>query len=84
MNTFIENYFKIIRACYFNYFKDIEEKEPRINSIEFIESVDREISHFDFDSKYTKELENIKEELEKIAPKKFFEYKLRFLNHSFK
>ena len=84
MNNFIENYFKIIRACYFNYFKDIEEKEPRINSIEFIDSVDKEISHFDFDSKYTKELENIKEELEKIAPKKFFEYKLRFLNHSFK
>ena len=84
MTNFIENYFKIIRACYFNYFKDIEEKEPRMNSIEFIDSVDREISHFDFDSKSTKELENIKDELEKIDPKKFFEYKLRFLNHSFK
>ena len=84
MANFIENYFKIIRACYYNYFKDIEEKEPRMNSLEFIESVDREISHFDFDSKYTEELEKIKNELEKIAPKKFFEYKLRFLNHSFK
>ena len=84
MEIFIENYFKIIRACYFNYFKDIEEKEPRMNSLEFIKSVDKEISHFDFDSKYTDELEKIKEQLELIVPRKFFEYKLRFLNHSFK
>ena len=84
MEIFIENYFKIIRACYFNYFKDIEEKEPRMNSLEFIKSVDKEISHFDFDSKYTDELEKIKEQLELIIPRKFFDYKLRFINHSFK
>ena len=84
MESFIENYFKIIRACYFNYFKDIEEKEPRMNSIEFINSIDKEISHFDFDSKYTEELQKIKENLELIIPRKFFEYKLRFANHSFK
>ena len=83
MENFIENYFKIIRACYFNYFKDIEEKEPRINSLEFIDSVDREISHFDFDSKYTAELEKIKNDLSLIKARKFFEYKLRFIHHSF-
>ena len=84
MENFIENYFSIIRACYFNYFKDIEEREPRMNSLEFIESIDREISHFDFDSKYTEELQKIKEQLDLIIPTKFFEYKLRFFNHSFK
>ena len=73
MENFIENYFKIIRACYFNYFKDIEEKEPRMNSLEFIESIDKEISHFDFDSKYTKDLEEIKSKLDLIIPTKFFE-----------
>ena len=70
MENFIENYFKIIRACYFNYFKDIEEKEPRMNSLEFIESIDKEISHFDFDSKYTKDLEEIKSKLDLIIPRK--------------
>ena len=83
MENFIENYFKIIRACYFNYFKDIEEKEPRMNSLEFINAINKEISHFDIESKYTKELETIKEQLQLIIPKKFFEYKLRFANYSF-
>ena len=83
MEKFIENYFNIIRACYFNYFKDMEEKEPRIGSLKFIESINKEFSNFDFDSKFTKDLEKIKEELELIQPQKFFEYKLRFFNHNF-
>ena len=83
MENYIENYFKIIRACYFNYFKDIEEKEPRMNSLEFINAINKEISHFDIESKYTEELETIKEQLQLIIPKKFFEYKLRFANYSF-
>ena len=83
MEKFIENYFKIIRACYFNYFKDIEEKEPRIDSLKFIECIDKEILKFDYDSKYTKELENIKKKLDEIQPQHFFDYKLRFDSHNF-
>ena len=81
-DEFIENYFKIIRGCYFNYFFDLKIKEPKINTLNFINSVNKEISSINFQSEFTKDLEKIRENIQKINPKKFFKYEMKFLHHS--
>ena len=80
--NFIENYFKIIRGCYFNYFTDLKIKEPTINTLNFISRINKELIDINFSSEYTKELEKIKESTKLINPKKFFKYNIKFLHHS--
>ena len=80
--TFIDNYFKIIKGCYFNYFHDLKIKDPIINNLDFINSINKEILSINFESDYTKELENIRENIKSVNPKKFFKYEMKFLHHS--
>lgn len=79
---FIENYFKIIKLCYFNYFHDLKIKDPIINTLNFIKSVNKELLSINFQSEFTEDLGKIKENITKINPKKFFKYETKFLHHS--
>ena len=80
--NFIDNYFKIIKGCYFNYFHDLKIKDPIINNLNFINSINKEILSINFESDYTEELEKIREDIKSVNPKKFFKYEMKFLHHS--
>ena len=79
---FIENYFKIIRGCYYNYFYDLKIKDPIINTLNFINSVNKELLSINCDSEFTEDLEKIRDYIKLINPKKFFKYEIKFLHHS--
>ena len=80
--NFIENYFKVIKLCYFNYYNDLKIKDPIINNLNFIKSVNKELLSINFKSDYTDVLENISDLLKDINPKRFFKYEMKFLHHS--
>jgi WD40 repeat protein len=80
--NFIANYFKVIRWCYFNYFNDLKIKEPVIDTLNFINGVNKELSGINFDSEFTEDLEKIKENIKLINPKKFFKYEMKFTYHT--
>ena len=82
IDKFIENYFSIIKLCYFNYFHDLKIKDPIINTLNFINSVNKELLSINFKSEFTEDLRTIKENINKINPKKFFKYENQFIHHS--
>ena len=79
---FIKNYFEIIRCSYYNYFHDLKVKDPIIDTLNFINSINKEILSINFDSEYTEDLENIRNNLQLIDVKKFFKYEMEFTYHT--
>jgi len=79
---FIKNYFEIIRCSYYNYFHDLKVKDPLIDTLNFINSINKEILSINFDSEYTEDLEKIRNNLQLIDVKKFFKYEMEFTYHT--
>ena len=79
---FIKNYFDIIRNSYYNYFHDLKVKDPIIDTLNFINSINKEILSINFDSEYTEDLEKIRNNLQLIDTKKFFKYEMQFTYHT--
>jgi len=80
-NTYMENYFSIIRNCYFNFYYDLKDKEPTLKTLNFINSITKEISIIEFKSEFQEELESIKKEIELIDKTKFFYHETKFIQH---
>ena len=80
-NTFMDKYFNIIKNCYFNFYYDLKDKEPTLKTLNFINSITKEIGIVEFKSEFQEELESIKKEIELIDKKKFFYHETKFIQH---
>ena len=80
-NIFMDNYFNIIKNCYFNFYYDLKDKEPTLKTLNFINSITKEIGQIEFKSEFQEELESIKKEIELIDKTKFFYHETKFIQH---
>ena len=80
-NTFIDNYFSVIKNSYFNFYYDLKDKEPTIKTLNFLNKISKELFEIEFKSEFQENLESIRDQIEKIDKSKFFYHKTKFIQH---